>query len=672
MDKKNSKKGIGGVKAKLVTIIVLIMAIPLITAVTINYIASQNQAVENMEEMNAAQTKIVEHKFKSIVDQNRNVLQAVAGSVAVREVLQGQGDTDALIAWFNRVDNEIGDGNNMVLTGPDGMQVARAVGDLVDVSEREYFKSCKAEKKFCTSDQNISKTSGKRIATFISPVLDDSGEFIGAVQRNIDLGEFNELCKAEITEDKQDIFIGDNNGDLIAHTSMDLDSGEPVNFSSQEWYIQSRDNRAAVGSYSSSFNGGDWCISYQREETTGWVTIVASNKGVAMAHSNMILTIIIIVCVVMLVIAIILSFLLASSFTKPIIAVNNTVSKLSNGEFELITDKKLTSRGDEFGDIVKNINVLIERLTDVVENIKNASGTVTNRAKDLAQTSEVIHSTADNVSQAVGDMARGAQDQAETIQSATLNISTLSDAIQSVAENAETLAGTASDMNDASSSSADSLGALTDNINTMNNAMQEISRSIEDTSTAVSNIGEKVDGITNISSQTNLLALNASIEAARAGEAGRGFAVVAEEIGKLASDSAQMADEIRVMMKELEATSQNAINKSDEVQKISGNVSQVLRETVNTIQNMIGGVSSTVDGVDNISGLTQECAANKNIIVDSMSNLSAISEQNAAATEETSASMDRLNTTVSDLAQAAEDLDEVAETLNQELTFFKL
>ena len=73
---------------------------------------------------------------------------------------------------------------------------------------------------------------------------------------------------------------------------------------------------------------------------------------------------------------------------------------------------------------------------------------------------------------------------------------------------------------------------------------QSVKRKIEK-SKAVEEINILTDNILSITSQTNLLALNANIEAARAGEAGKGFAVVAGEIGKLAMDSAQAANQIR-------------------------------------------------------------------------------------------------------------------------------
>ncbi len=671
--KAANKKGLfDSVKTKLTLIIIAIMAIPLLIAIIVSYRSSHTEAIANMDHMNTAQVNLVEHDFSSVVMENKRMIETVATSTVARDVLAGTITPEEAAAWLSRADGAYGDGNGMVITGADGMQVARASGDLVDVSGREYFQQCRDTKAFCASDQNISKTTGKRICTFIAPVLDDDGNFVGAVQRNYNLTDFTQLVKDEVTSENQDIFIGDNNGDLIAHTTMDLETGEPVNFSQQAWYGESRNDPEATGSYDSSFNGGKWRISYQREPITGWVTVIATDIDVALASANRMLRIIVIVGVVMLIAAAAISIFLANSFTKPILAVNESIDRLSNGEFMNLNDPSLVARKDEFGDIVKNINSLNDKLSSVVTDLKAAMGELGESSQMLAETSQQISNTTDDVSEAVQEIARGATDQADTIQRASENMGTLSDAIQEVANNAQGLATTASSMNDQSMSSASAMNDLADNMEAMSRAMEEISEGMNATNAAVQSVNERVDGITSIASQTNLLALNASIEAARAGEAGRGFAVVAEEIGKLATESADTADEIRAEMEKLLKQSQNAIGKTKEVTEITDSVNAVLQNTVAQINELIGGVGTTVDGVTTISGLSQESAASKSIIVDAMDSLSAISEENAASTQQTSASMQELNATVNVLSQSANDLHDLAQKLEEELNFFKI
>ncbi len=670
--KGKGKGAFDSVKTKLTLIIVAIMAIPLIISIVVSYESAHSEAVSNMESMNMAQVDLVEHDFSTIVLENKRVIETVASSVATQALLEGNVEKEVYLRWIAQVDSDMGDGNGIVITGADGMQVARVTGDCVDVSDREYFKQCRDKKEFYVSDQNISKTTGARICTFIAPIFSESGEFIGAVQRNYNLTVFGDLVRGEVTSKNQDIFIGDNNGDLIAHTSMDLETGEPVNFSSQAWYGDTRSNREGTGSYDSSFNGGNWKISYQREPITGWVTVIATDKDVVLANSNRMLLIIVIMGIVMMVLATVISIMLAGSFTKPLVAVNKSIDRLANGEFEKLTDKSLTTRKDEFGDIVRHINLLIDKLSDVARNLKEVMENLGDSSRMLADSASQISQTTDDVSGAVEEIARGATDQANTVQTATENISMLSDAIQEVANNAQNLAETASSMNSQSQSSADAMSELSRNMETMSRAMEDIAEGMNATNSAVQSVNERVDGIMAIASQTNLLALNASIEAARAGEAGRGFAVVAEEIGKLATESAGTADEIRSEMEKLLRQSQSAIAKSNEVTTITGNVNEVLRNTMAQINGLIGDVGSTVDGVSNISGLSQESAANKSIIVDAMDSLSAISEENAASTEETSASMQELSATVTVLKESAGNLSDLAGQLEDALDFFKI
>ncbi len=125
-------------------------------------------------------------------------------------------------------------------------------------------------------------------------------------------------------------------------------------------------------------------------------------------------------------------------------------------------------------------------------------------------------------------------------------------------------------------------------------------------------------------------------------------------------------------MENLLRESRAAIEKTEEVSAIGNNVNNVLQNTVDRINDLIGGVNTTVDGVTTISGLSQESAASKTIIVDAMDSLSAISEENAASTEETSASMQELNATVNVLAGSADSLNEIAKRLDEDLKFFKI
>ena len=541
------------------------------------------------------------------------------------------------------------------------MQIARGKGDFIDVSEREYFKEAIAGNEYI-SNVTVSKTNGRRMITFAVPVK-DGDKIIGIVHRNYDLSNLHDLLVSE----SENAFVVDRTGMVAAHSQYEIKEGvhDEVDVSSSEFYTSGQKS----GFYKSASNYGTNYMAYSKEAKSGFVVVTAKDADEILASARQSAMIVLIVGAVLLVIATVISFTMSRSFTEPVKAVGESIAALSDGRFVKV--EKFDQRKDEFGLISKGTNEVISKLDDIVSSIKASAADVGSSSEELSDMANQISQTAEDVSNAVQEIASGATQQADEIQDATENVGRIGEAVGDVQSSTDSLSSLADKMKEASQVSSKSLADLQNSSNEMTEKIDEISKTIQSTQTAVNNISDKVEGITSIATQTNLLSLNASIEAARAGEAGKGFAVVAEEIGKLAEDSKAMADDIRKEMDVLLEQAQAAVGAAEDVRQGNNDQQIALGETLDSVNGMIDDINSTVNGVQLISQGASTCETSKDAVVDTMSALSAISEENAASSEETGASMEELSATVTTLAGSANNLKEIAEKLNEEMKFFK-
>ena len=205
------------------------------------------------------------------------------------------------------------------------------------------------------------------------------------------------------------------------------------------------------------------------------------------------------------VLALVIGFLLARMIAGPL---NEVVSKLRTAEAENdLTQRTTVVNQDEVGELARCFNRFMERLQDMVAQVRQAADQVAVSAEQL--------------STATDQLSAGAQEQASSLEETAASLEEITSTVKQNAGNA----AQADQLANGSRSTAVSGGKVVSSTITAMSDINQASRKITD---IISTIDE-------IAFQTNLLALNAAVEAARAGDQGRGFAVVAAEVRNLAS-----------------------------------------------------------------------------------------------------------------------------------------
>ena len=87
---------------------------------------------------------------------------------------------------------------------------------------------------------------------------------------------------------------------------------------------------------------------------------------------------------------------------------------------------------------------------------------------------------------------------------------------------------------------------------------------------------------------------------------------------------------------------------------------------------MSNGIDVSRRGTEEIRVSADSADGSRSSVIDVISNLSAISEENAASAEETAASMEQLNATINMMAEEAARLKQIADGLNEDMNFFKM
>lgn len=380
-------------------------------------------------------------------------------------------------------------------------------------------------------------------------------------------------------------------------------------------------------------------------------------------------TLIYVVFIVGAVLVVLLTMFVITSIQKSLKAFEGTLSQITQGN---ILVKARTDNHNEFDGFGKSLNAMTDKLTDVIRSVINCGIELNKSGTELEQISQNSGQTSELIDNSISEIAHGAVSQASDVENSTNEITRLGELMGNMNTDIADLDDTSTNMKDASDGVVAILDELSVSNEHMTDSIHKIADQITKTNDSVKEIEEAVSLISSIADQTNLLSLNASIEAARAGEAGRGFAVVASEIQKLADQSNSSADTIFKVINNLINDFQGTLDIMDEVERATSEQNEKLIETQRQFEIVNNGITQSRDKTEVIRNAIIECNNVSATVSNIMTNLSAISEENAASTTETATSMQQLNSTISELLKESQTLLSISSQLEDGIRFFKV
>ena len=283
------------------------------------------------------------------------------------------------------------------------------------------------------------------------------------------------------------------------------------------------------------------------------------------------------------------------SITRPLGQAVDAAHRMAQGD---LTVRVESNSRDEPGVLLFAMSTLIEKLSQVVGDVRSSADTLSSASEEMA-------ATAQSLSTASSEQAASVEETSSSVEQMTASISQNTDNSKVTDQMASNAAKEADEGGEA------------------------VRKTVE----AMKQIAQKISIIDDIAYQTNLLALNAAIEAARAGEHGKGFAVVAAEVRKLAERSQIAAQEISEVAGSSVQLAERAGRLLDEIVPAIRRTSELVQELTAASQEQSSGVGQINTAMNQLSQLTQQNASS--------------SEQLAATSEEMSGQAQQLQVAMS-------------------------
>ncbi|MDR2022580.1 MAG: methyl-accepting chemotaxis protein [Hungatella sp.] len=490
------------------------------------------------------------------------------------------------------------------------------------------------------------------LITLSYPIVNESGEFLGVANCDIDMSSIAGLSYADGGYKTSYSYIVTSNGTCLAHTAdKGIVGSVPKSVSDYETILKAVANgTSATDKIRNSYSNGKTALAIHKAlnlEGTDvkWSSAFVVNESEAMGSVTKITLALAGIGMIGLAVLILVSVVALKKGLAPVDSVMGLAEKMRKGDLSH-SNGDVIYKKDELGLLAKIFSetseVLggyINEISEVLENVASGNLDISierdfigdfNKIKlDLCRILDSLNDTFSEMRVAAEQVATGAEQFSDGSQSLSQgsieqasSVEELSAKIMEITNQVKESAMYANNANN----KAEIIG--TELVNS-NKQMNELLKSIGDITETSSQIGNIIKTIEDIAFQTNILALNAAVEAARAGEAGKGFAVVADEVRNLASKSAEAAKNTTVLIE----SSLHSVQEGAKFAEIAAA----------SLGNVVTGAREIISDIAEISEKTEVQSSSLEEVTTGLEQISSVVQTNAAIAEESAATSQELS-----------------------------
>lgn len=515
----------------------------------------------------------------------------------------------------------------------------------VDLGEMEYtditwYVAAKETGEPQREAVYVDATLGELMTSYIEPIFDSSGKYIGAINTDINMSAIQKRVDEIQIGKTGKMQLINMEGQYV--TGVDADKVLSVNIAEDTENglskVVDRMIEGEKGILNAKTDGINYRYYYTTIETYDWIMLVRikeseiNESAVRQIRTTGIVSFLIIAVVGIVVIV------EAKRISGPIKAVKDMSQAMAGGDFS-IEPIHIKSR-NELGLMTDALNEMLhsnkDEMTLISKNsqkIGKSSQILQNAVGELRENVQKINEAIHMINDAMVDNSATTQEVAAAVTEVKNNIANLQD-----------MATKSQDMSNDIMARAQNIGVESnqsfDNAMDLSGQFQKRLHVSIENSKVVNDIGTMAVAISEIAEEINLLALNASIEAARAGEHGKGFAVVATEIGNLANQTSNTVSSIQETVSKVQESvdvltedSKALINfiiedVTPDYKKFTGMSEQYkgdaadIQELSNYLADMASQLLDTMESVSvavgNIADASEAAAAESTIVTDSV------------------------------------------------------